>query len=1474
MNNNMIQKIKARQVQKHDSAENWRKAGENGFIPQDGEIIVYNADEENEVRMKIGDGKTNINDLPFVSGSSVGKKTAEDGEIFNDYENNQALSLSSHAEGWNNTAGGKGFMIIQAHDNENGTGTYVLSSTDGLEPGMKYSVRLDRARLLSGQIQAIDGDSITVDGYKHLDMKTTYTFYREGADAVYDQIDIVPEPGEYRLAFDLHDGDRYDKIVTFKDMGNGKLQADLGSLLPLYKELACTIWNNHNFDIFYSHRELGEGQIYPTQANTTLSPHPHEPVNYLTIYGRPDLGDYDIGIHAHAEGEGTTAAERSSHTEGKGTMVIGQYGHAEGQGSLSGYAAHAEGRETQALGDYSHAEGNYSGSVHDNSAVYTTALGIASHAEGRGTLAAGDNSHAEGQLTIASGTESHAEGFRSKATATGAHAEGSYSGSVSNDTVVPTQATNTAAHAEGQGTLSEGIGSHSEGRSTTASGHGSHAEGISTVASGEGSHAEGTDATDSSGKIYQTSATKKGAHAEGRGTTASGVGAHSEGHRTVASADYTHAEGNVSTASGYGAHAEGTNTKSEGQYSHTEGSKTQATGKGAHAEGDSNTEYILASGRGSHAEGIDGTKATNTGAHAEGYGTESSAQASHSEGRKTVASGKAAHAEGVEAQAIGEGSHAEGTWTRAESQSSHAEGAGSLAGGKYSHAQNFWTHALGNNSHAEGTWTVATGEEQHVQGRYNIPDVIRNENGEMLDSEGNVVTNVAEAEAANTYAVIVGNGDSPADVSNAHTLDWSGNAWYAGEIEDGKGNKLSNKIDSSAILDGGKIKSDVLPSYVDDVVEVNTYAELPLPGESGKIYVVLTGNEANQTYRWSGSQYIEISNPIDIEEINELIDAKIENIEIPSPIPENSVLAYNAKGDGVTDDTKAFKDALAAKRVVIVPGGTYILSDTLLIEENCELTLSQDTVLKFTQTDKHCIAMQRLANLRGNHATIFVPYAFNANVIHASTEVDSAKGNNTYVPPFLKWDPQWKMSRYVTDINICKPNSNGFHYSDSGDCYGKAVYIKCGKDDPVNFMWGVNMSGLRIAGGFTHGIHIINVGPALECWNHDMRIEGIIDGPETGVSIENCHHAHLAVAFQPRKAADETKYVKHGIKLVDSRFIDLGQSFVWDWQHAKEGTENTHIAMYGNCEGLILNEPRYYDSTPNIRNSIYTDTPSNLERMVILQEPIDRWFKSVNSVPYYNDGTNIYQIRLMENQINPTDTTFCHEKKAGGQIEYVPSTKKYDMRHNSYPKYVDSDSARNYLIKGSAVNKYCTIELPMPTTGTQTYYIIGIDLSINNIYDIVGSTTVTVQPQALFSTNQIQDIDGYEINEATKLWRSNLHVQIYGQNGDQLNFTGEVQGMAYEYDEDAHILKLVLSDKAWGYSHDRKYAYISFPYAPGYDRYSLAIADSITSIGHALPPTLDSSIYATSLLLTSPNGTPYVISIDDSGQLSASEYTP
>ena len=53
----------------------------------------------------------------------------------------------------------------------------------------------------------------------------------------------------------------------------------------------------------------------------------------------------------------------------------------------------------------------------------------------------------------------------------------------------------------------------------------------------------------------------------------------------------------------------------------------------------------------------------------------------------------------------------------------------------------------------------------------------------------------------------------------------------------------------------GKVPAVQLPSFVDDIQEAVTFAALPNPGETGKIYVTLNNN---RIYRWSGSSYIEV----------------------------------------------------------------------------------------------------------------------------------------------------------------------------------------------------------------------------------------------------------------------------------------------------------------------------------------------------------------------------------------------------------------------------------------------------------------------------------------------------------------------------------------------------------------------------------------------------------------------------------------
>lgn len=186
-----------------------------------------------------------------------------------------------------------------------------------------------------------------------------------------------------------------------------------------------------------------------------------------------------LGVHAHAEGNETTASDECAHAEGYHTTASNLCAHAEGAStSASGLASHAEGKATTASGDCSHAEGSN-----------TTASGDNAHAEGDAeTSASGSASHAEGRKTNASGVASHAEGWETTASDNCTHAEG-----------YRTSASGAFAHAEGLNTSASGAASHAEGSNTSASGVASHAQGIAARATRKAQVAQSGDLINDAG---------------------------------------------------------------------------------------------------------------------------------------------------------------------------------------------------------------------------------------------------------------------------------------------------------------------------------------------------------------------------------------------------------------------------------------------------------------------------------------------------------------------------------------------------------------------------------------------------------------------------------------------------------------------------------------------------------------------------------------------------------------------------------------------------------------------------------------------------------------------------------------------------------------------------------------------------------------------------------------------------------------
>lgn len=87
-------------------------------------------------------------------------------------------------------------------------------------------------------------------------------------------------------------------------------------------------------------------------------------------------------------------------------------------------------------------------------------------------------------------------------------------------------------------------------------------------------------------------------------------------------------------------------------------------------------------------------------------------------------------------------------------------------------------------------------------------------------------------------------------------------------IDDTSENPVQNKVIASALNDKadlveGKIPANQLPSFVDDVLSYDDLESFPEEGEDGKIYIA---KDTNKTYRWSGTDYAEISESLALGE--------------------------------------------------------------------------------------------------------------------------------------------------------------------------------------------------------------------------------------------------------------------------------------------------------------------------------------------------------------------------------------------------------------------------------------------------------------------------------------------------------------------------------------------------------------------------------------------------------------------------------
>jgi len=130
-----------------------------------------------------------------------------------------------------------------------------------------------------------------------------------------------------------------------------------------------------------------------------------------------------------------------------------------------------------------------------------------------------------------------------------------------------------------------------------------------------------------------------------------------------------------------------------------------------------------------------------------------------------------------------------------------------------------------------------------------------------ITRDGRFVTFEAEDIDGKTTQTIT---DAPIDDGTVSTESFWSSDKVQSELNAKMNASLKGAPNGVAELDsGGKVPASQLPGYVDDILEYKTKSMFPATGEAGKLYVA---QDVNLPYRWTGTQYVEISTSLAIGE--------------------------------------------------------------------------------------------------------------------------------------------------------------------------------------------------------------------------------------------------------------------------------------------------------------------------------------------------------------------------------------------------------------------------------------------------------------------------------------------------------------------------------------------------------------------------------------------------------------------------------
>lgn len=253
--------LKTRIKHKNGTPDEWSQA--TNFSPLKGELIVYN--DATNPRMKIGDGETNVNDLPFINNAfvTIDLDGANDGEDFVPDDNlvinaetlggkpASSYMLKTDTATNSNKLDGKppSYYLPAVQLLDNPDFAIAQAGYGGLHGNTRYAA--DRWPVNSGSItpaKTNNGFSLTSGGTS---ANIIWQFLRGAAG------DYLARP--FTLGVYTQDGNAYAEHFIFPSVINTNFSSDVISI------------GNWKFDVvFFTTRDMPAVRVYTTAANDTI----------------------------------------------------------------------------------------------------------------------------------------------------------------------------------------------------------------------------------------------------------------------------------------------------------------------------------------------------------------------------------------------------------------------------------------------------------------------------------------------------------------------------------------------------------------------------------------------------------------------------------------------------------------------------------------------------------------------------------------------------------------------------------------------------------------------------------------------------------------------------------------------------------------------------------------------------------------------------------------------------------------------------------------------------------------------------------------------------------------------------------------------------------------------------------------------------------------------------------------------------